>query len=96
MSERIVSIDTTVFEEITNGIATDGASCAINKEILNFKRNTTESDIGSLLYSYLEELCDCSQLYMEHLSEPLPTALNNLKESIVSADLKSAENIKLV
>ncbi|SDB20649.1 hypothetical protein SAMN02910298_00974 [Pseudobutyrivibrio sp. YE44] len=74
MDKQLISIDADIFDEITKGLGVQGALCSLNKEILDYKRNTTESNIGSLLYSYLEELCDCSQLHMEHISEPLPKA----------------------
>ena len=96
VKEKLVSINPVIFQKITDDIALKGAECSIDNKILNYMGETIETDIGQKLYSYLEELCNCSELHMNHVSEPLPTALTNLKESIVKADLTAGESLTII
>ena len=96
MDENLIAIEPELFKEITDDIVLKGSNCAFDKEILNFKGNTTETDIGKKLYSYLEALCECSDLHMKHIIEPMQTALCNLKDSRVNADQKAADSIKTI
>ena len=75
ISSKIMCIDSDIYEKISKNITQNGSECTLNKEILNYKRKTTETEIGKLLYSYLTELCECSELYKRHSSESLPRDL---------------------
>lgn len=96
MTEKLVAINPTIFEEIAGDVVLKGSDCAFDKEILNYTGNLTETETGKKLFGYLEDLCECSELHMAHINEPLPLALNNLKESLVKADFKSAESLTII
>lgn len=96
MTEKLVVINPDIFEEIVGDVVAKGSDCSFDKEILNYTGNLAETVTGRKLFGYLEDLCECSELHMAHISEPLPLALNNLKESLVKADLKSAESLTII
>ena len=94
MKDSTISIDTAVFQKITEGIAGNGAECLVENTVLNHARQTVGTDIGQKLFSYLEELCECSELYKIHNSEVLPSSLNNIMNLMIEIDNKDSSMIK--
>ena len=86
MMKNAISIETDVFQEITRNIGDCGTECIVDSAILSYANQMIGTDIGHKLSLFLQEISDCSELYMRHNSEALPCLLNFIMTSMVELD----------
>lgn len=95
MNKFDVLVESDNFSLITKKLKTDGEKCVLDKGITGYLRNTTKTDIGKKLGMSLSKICDSSEIHRNHASEPLPSALDKLMESIKNVDKCAKNDLKV-
>lgn len=95
MSTGKILMETTIFTDLVDGIASSGKSCRLDREHILVTDKTLGTDTMKKLSALLDEEYEASIAYQKHVSMSLPHALGTLRDSMILQDKYGSEALEI-